>query len=155
MAVMTGQAHLDKILPALCTHMRFWWQIAYLTPGCSSHLVWTRISPFYKPIILMVKQGATYKGKWLSDVIKAEPDTHGRELHKWQQSTHVFEHLINNLSEKGSVICDPFLGSGTTALCCAKMGRKFVGSDNDSECIKITQERVEDFFKEQYGCEDK
>ena len=141
---------MDKILPALCTHLRYWWTIAYLTPGCSSHLVWTRVSPFYKPILIFVKQGATYKGKWLTDVIKAEPDDHGRELHHWQQSTGVFSRLIEDLSDKGDLVCDPFLGSGTTAWCCAKTQRRFVGSDNDPKCVEISRERVEAFFREKY-----
>ena len=37
----------------------------------------------------------------------------------------LIEHLIKLFSKKGSLVVDPFLGSGTTALACKNTDRKF------------------------------
>ena len=42
----------------------------------------------------------------------------------------------------GQLVCDPFLGGGTTALSARKKGCGFIGCDVDPEAIKITQERL-------------
>jgi modification methylase len=39
------------------------------------------------------------------------------------------ERVIETFSAKGDVICDPYTGSGTTALAAMKLGRRFEGSE--------------------------
>ena len=40
------------------------------------------------------------------------------------------------------VVVDPFLGTGTTAVACRLLGRRFVGCDIDGEMVKIARHRV-------------
>jgi DNA modification methylase len=53
-----------------------------------------------------------------------------------------------------SHVLDPFMGSGTTGVACAKLGRKFVGIEIDSKYFDIACKRIEtayaqpDFFIE-------
>jgi len=37
--------------------------------------------------------------------------------------------VVACFSAPGALVCDPFLGSGTTAVACAQLGRRFVGGD--------------------------
>lgn len=37
--------------------------------------------------------------------------------------------VVACFSAPGALVCDPFLGSGTTAVACARLGRAFVGGD--------------------------
>lgn len=39
------------------------------------------------------------------------------------------EPFINVLTRPGELVCDPFLGTGTTAAVAARLGRRFVGFD--------------------------
>lgn len=50
--------------------------------------------------------------------------------------------LIQLFSFPGDLIADPFVGSGTTAVVAWKLGRRFVGSDIDPECVALAQARV-------------
>jgi len=145
LAVMTGQSHLDEIFPALCSAMKYHWQIAYITPRSSPYLHWIKVSPRYKPILIFIKQNATYKGRMFGDVIKATPDNE-RDKHKWQQSPNVFNRLIEVFTDKGDLVCDPFIGSGTTALCCVNLGRKFIGSDVDRDCVNKAKKSIDEIF---------
>lgn len=42
----------------------------------------------------------------------------------------------------GGIVLDPFVGSGTSAVVAQRLGRKFVGIDNNSAYCKMARERV-------------
>ena len=46
------------------------------------------------------------------------------------------------------VILDPFMGSGTTLVACAKMGRKGIGIELDEDYFNIACKRVEDAYRQ-------
>lgn len=47
------------------------------------------------------------------------------------------ENCILPTTEKGDVVIDPYLGSGTTALVAMKHGRKFIGIERDEEYFEL------------------
>ena len=44
----------------------------------------------------------------------------------------------------GDLVCDPFMGSGTTGVACAKQGRRFIGIEIDERYFEIACRRIED-----------
>lgn len=54
----------------------------------------------------------------------------------------LFEKLIEIFTIEGSLVCDPFLGSGTTAVASKNKNRKFIGSEIDSDYYEIAKKRV-------------
>lgn len=52
--------------------------------------------------------------------------------------------LVNIFSKKGSLVVDPFLGSGTTAIACKNTGRKCIGIEMNEEYFDIAIKRVND-----------
>jgi site-specific DNA-methyltransferase (adenine-specific) len=67
---------------------------------------------------------------------------------KGDNNTHItvkpvalIEHLIKLFSKKGSLVVDPFLGSGTTALACKNTERKCLGTELNSEYYNICLDR--------------
>ncbi len=50
--------------------------------------------------------------------------------------------LIENSSDEGEVVFDPFMGSFTTAVACLKLKRKFLGAEIDEEHYKNGIERL-------------
>lgn len=42
----------------------------------------------------------------------------------------------------GGLVLDPFLGSGTTAAACARLGRRFAGFEINAEYCRVARERV-------------
>jgi len=68
---------------------------------------------------------------------------------KGENNTHItvkpvalMEHLIKIFSKDNALIVDPFMGSGTTGLCCKKLNRKFVGMEINKEYYDIAQTRI-------------
>lgn len=50
--------------------------------------------------------------------------------------------FIKLFTQPGDVVLDPFLGSGTTALAAAQLGRSYIGIELSQEYVTIAQERV-------------
>jgi site-specific DNA-methyltransferase (adenine-specific) len=59
-----------------------------------------------------------------------------------QKPTEVFEMMIASSAEKDFVVCDPFLGSGSSAIASLKRGCKFIGCDIASSSIETSTNRV-------------
>jgi DNA modification methylase len=70
-----------------------------------------------------------------------------KTLHHWQQSLDGFTEIVQRFTEPGDLVVDPFLGSGTTALACLQLGRRFVGCDIDAGAVAIARRRVQDALK--------
>jgi site-specific DNA-methyltransferase (adenine-specific) len=50
---------------------------------------------------------------------------------------------LNLATRSGELVLDPFMGSGTTGVACALMGRKFIGVELDPAYFEIACERIE------------
>jgi len=53
-------------------------------------------------------------------------------------------HLLNNFTQLGNTILDPFMGSGTTGVACVETGRNFIGIEIDADYFAIAQRRIAD-----------
>ena len=74
-----------------------------------------------------------------------KPDKHEKgsfNKHKTVKPLSLFKYLIKLTSKKNSVILDPFIGSGTTALACKELERNFIGVEINKEYIDIAVERL-------------
>jgi len=54
----------------------------------------------------------------------------------------------------GDLILDPFMGSGTTGVACANLGRKFIGIEIEPKYFDIACRRIEDAYKQPRLFED-
>jgi DNA modification methylase len=49
---------------------------------------------------------------------------------------------------KARTILDPFMGSGTTGVACAKLGRKFIGIELEPKYFDIACKRIDDAYRQ-------
>ena len=57
-----------------------------------------------------------------------------------------FRWLVGAAAAPGGIILDPFMGSGTTGVACAKMGRRFIGIEVDEKYFSIACRRIRDTY---------
>lgn len=69
-------------------------------------------------------------------------------FHPTQKPLGVMEWCLTQLPPDVYTICDPFMGSGTTGVACAKAGKRFVGIERDSTYFDIACRRIEDAYKQ-------
>jgi hypothetical protein len=48
------------------------------------------------------------------------------------------------LTRIGDLVLNPFIGSGSTAVACKKLGRHFIDCDINPECCDMARERIDD-----------
>ena len=63
-------------------------------------------------------------------------------VHPTQKPLEIIKILIKEHSKEGDLICDPFMGSGTTALACHQLGRTYIGFEISKEYCEIAKKRL-------------
>ena len=62
--------------------------------------------------------------------------------HPTQKPLALLERIVMASTNKGDLILDPFMGSGTTGVAAVKLGRRFVGVDKEKEYVELSQKRI-------------
>ena len=73
-------------------------------------------------------------------------DRHG--THPTEKPVRLMKELIADFTNQGDLIADPFMGSGTTGVACAQMGRKFIGIEKSREYFDIACKRIDDAYRQ-------
>ena len=82
-----------------------------------------------------------YKDIWH---LQRKIDNRGDELHhETVKLLEVVKIPIVHASNEGDLICDPFIGSGTTAVACKQLNRKFIGIEIEQKYCDIAKKRLE------------
>lgn len=69
---------------------------------------------------------------------------HGeRTSHTTQKPEWLMEQILSVHSNEGDMVCDMFMGSGTTGVACTNTNRKFIGIEMDENYFNIAKERIE------------
>jgi site-specific DNA-methyltransferase (adenine-specific) len=66
--------------------------------------------------------------------------------HPTEKPVDLLAHLIEKISDPGDTILDPFMGSGTAAVACARTGRKFIGCEIDAAYFQTACRRAEQAY---------
>jgi DNA modification methylase len=66
----------------------------------------------------------------------------------------VIEWAIRQAPDDVATVCDPFLGSGTTGVACARMGLTFTGIERERKYFDIACRRIEQAYAQPRLFED-
>lgn len=69
-------------------------------------------------------------------------DKNGNNIHDTEKPVELMDILINNSSNKGDIILDPFMGVGSVPLSCIKNDREFIGFEIDKKYALIAGKRI-------------
>ena len=67
-----------------------------------------------------------------------------QELHPTQKPLKLFEKCVADFSQEGDLILDCFSGSGTTAIACHNLKRRFICIEKDFDYWKASVERLKE-----------
>lgn len=72
----------------------------------------------------------------------------GERVHPTQKPVDVMKWCIEHLPVGTKTILDPFMGSGTTGVAAAKLGRKFTGIEIEPKYFEAACRRIEEAYKQ-------
>ena len=134
-----GQTQLPAAMDALRLHLRYWWTIACVHAGRSTVMREYGINAGWKAVLWFVKGTRDDNSIMVNDVMSGgEEKTH----HDWQQSQSEAQYWIEKLCPKDGIVCDPFLGGGTTGAAAERLGREWIGFEIDPDNAKIASKRI-------------
>ena len=95
--------------------------------------------------ILFVRKG---KAKWINNIGSSKTAHHfdniiGSKQHPTEKPVDLMKFYIENSTNFGDIVLDPFMGSGSTGVACVETGRSFIGIELDSEYFQIAKRRIE------------
>lgn len=139
-----GFPHIDQFMTE--------WKLAGFEP--KSHFVWVKNNigcgwftrPQHEAAYLLTKGSPEKPLVAPSNVLRA--DITGNEYHPTQKPVTLMERLIKPYTDAESLVLDPFMGSGTTGVACAKIGRKFIGIEMEPKYFWVACKRIEDAYKQ-------
>lgn len=139
------QRHLDDILDIMRRPgLRYYWTVPVLNQGATAKVHDRNVLCLHKPIFMFQKPTETLElrapERCFADVIRG---LRQKSYHAWQQDIHDPISLLSRICKKGDLVCDPFLGSGTTALAAKVMGMRYLGFEIEEETFKKALRRME------------
>ena len=69
-------------------------------------------------------------------------ENNNQRSHPTQKPEALMYRIILSSTNKGDIILDPFLGSGTTAVVTKKLQRNFIGIEQDKEYVSLAKKRL-------------
>lgn len=112
------------------------------TGSCAWGFVgWQPIFYYGKDPRLQDGKGRASNSFYATDAAEKNGHPCPKPIGQWQK-------LVRRGSRFGETILDPFMGSGTTGVACAKLGRKFIGIEIDSKYFDIACERISEAYEQ-------
>jgi DNA modification methylase len=68
----------------------------------------------------------------------------GKSEHKAIYPVYLIEKILNMFTFDNDIILDPFMGSGTTAVACQNLNRRFIGFELEQRYVDIANQRLKD-----------
>ena len=96
----------------------------------------------YEILFLVNKGRCLFNGKRITDIWKFNRVIGKGQYHQNQKPLDLIKLCIEKHSNKGDLVFDGFMGSGTTGVACKELNRNFIGIELDDKYFNIAKERI-------------
>jgi len=127
-ALIFGGNYFSDILP-VGNHWLVWDKKQTMPTFGDCELVWTN-----------VKRNSV---KWVTREWNGLLGREEKRQHATQKPTKIMAWLIENYTQPGMTVLDPYMGSGTTGVACLQTGRNFIGCEKDPNYFSVAKRRIE------------
>lgn len=138
-----GWQHVERFMLA--------WKAAGLNPV--GHLIWAKdytsrsgfLAAQHEQAYVLAKGRPPRPAVVLPDVLPWAYS--GNRHHPTEKAEAVIRPLVEAFSARGGVVLDPFTGSGTTGIACARLDRRFVGVELDAGHYATAERRIAEAYR--------
>ena len=97
----------------------------------------------YESLVCCHAEGRSkWNGGGRTGVFTHNKNSGGKHEHETQKPVPLMSELVGLFTNCGDLILGPFMGSGTTGVACANLGRKFIGIEIEQKYFDIACERI-------------
>lgn len=96
--------------------------------------------------IIVIRESGTYfsKEKDIELYRKWYMTSCKKGVHPAEKPIELIKKFVTVASDKGGVVLDCFMGSGTTGVACKQLNRNFIGIELDKNYFEIAKKRIEE-----------
>lgn len=95
---------------------------------------------FNYPLMRKMNNNKQMKSLWSITAPKSDEKTFGK--HPTQKPLALLERIILASTKEKDIVLDPFTGSSSTGVAAYKLGRNFIGIDNNKEYLQLSVKRL-------------
>ena len=145
LVVMSGQSYLPEVYRRMSIDgLNYYWTCC-IRYTVSPNLRQKRLNTQWKPLLIYVKGDytKTFLPTDVYDKLDYTAALDAQQYHKWGQSMPLMTKIITDWTYANELVCDPFMGGGTTIMAALEKKRRVIGIDIDVESYNITKRRLQ------------
>ena len=100
-------------------------------------------APKYEFILFGHKGRTLLRGKRIPDVIDCDKIPSKKLTHPTEKPQELLEIFIEQSSDKGDIIFDGFMGTGSCGIAAVNLDRSFIGIELNANYFEVAQNRIE------------
>ncbi|MEM6619385.1 MAG: site-specific DNA-methyltransferase [Pseudomonadota bacterium] len=113
-------------------------------------LIWAAKSDAAKPTfnydaLKALNDGVQMRSDWLLPICTGRErikDANGDKAHPTQKPESLLHRVLLGTTDPGDIVLDPFFGSGTTGAVAKRLGRHFIGIEQDAGYRAVAEKRI-------------
>ena len=134
-AIIWGGNYFADVLPRGCRWL-FWDKLNSMPSYSDGEIAWTNLSGVAVKKFTQCNNGLAS----LCD---------GERNHPTQKPVRLIEWCLKLAPKTTSTVADPFMGSGTTGVACANLGKTFYGIEREPKYFDIACQRIENAYRQE------
>jgi DNA modification methylase len=121
----------------------------WVKEGCTPQFTGDRPAAGVEAIVIAHRKGRKQwngggsRAVWTHPVVQRRGSTVNDRVHTTQKPIELMLELVELFSNPGERILDAFAGSGTTGVAAVRLGREFVGIEQQEKYVATARERIE------------
>lgn len=96
----------------------------------------------WEAIVVGKRPNAHWGSNYQHNIIKYQAPKNGKRVHPTQKPIGLISDLIKLTTKEGDVVCDPFIGSGTTAIAAKLLKRHYIGFEISKQYCELSKKRL-------------
>jgi hypothetical protein len=141
-----GQDKMKDVMGILSRKLTYIWTLALVYAQARHVLANGRFRVSWRPVLLYghghIRPEAV-SDTYLIDGIGTE-----KRFHEWEQPAKPWKYWLSRLVPPGSLVADPFAGSGVIGVVCHELGLRYIGTERDRKTFRVARGRLLKAVKE-------
>ena len=149
LAAMNGPMYFPEIFAMFTERKRltYRWMMVLAGLNQATQIHPRRIGSGSKVMFLYTK-GDDHGNRWIRDTVLATPMSireieYYKKDHEWGQEQGLVNEIARRICEPGDVVCDPFIGAGSSGIAALRLGCRFLGADVDYGYVLVSDDKLE------------